>query len=152
VEARPTAGEGVVADEIVAFLKHANADKENCFRLVRFHDAEADGEFTFLTNHRDLPAATVAAIYKQRWQVELFFKAIKQNLRIKTFVGTSANALKIQIWTAWIALLLIRYLQLRSKMAWHLSRFIALLRHQLFVYRDPGSSWTGLSMAHSGST
>jgi hypothetical protein len=54
--------------------------------------------------------------------------------------------------TAWIALLLIRYLQLRSKMAWHLSRFIALLRHQLFVYRDPGSSWTGLSMAHSGST
>jgi hypothetical protein len=69
VEARPTAGEGVVADEIVAFLKHANADNENFFRLVRFHDAEADREFIFLTNHRDLPAATVAAIYKQRWQV-----------------------------------------------------------------------------------
>lgn len=136
VEARPAAGEGVVAHEIVAFLKHAKADNENFFRLVRFHDAEADRESTFLTNHRDLPAATVAAIYKQRWQVELFFKAIKQNLRIKTFVGTSANALKIQIWTALIALLLIHYLQLRSKMAWHLSRFIALLRHELFVYRD----------------
>jgi len=68
--------------------------------------------------------------------VALFFKAIKQNLRIKSFVGTSANALKIHIWTALIALLLIRYLQLRSKLAWHLSRFIALLRHQLFVYRD----------------
>lgn len=68
--------------------------------------------------------------------MELFFKAIKQNLRIKTFVGTSANALKIQIWTALIALLLVRYLQLRSKMAWHLSRFIALLRQQLFVHRD----------------
>ena len=74
-------------------------------------------------------ATTIAEIYKQRWQVELYFKAIKENLRIKSFVGTSANALKIQIWTALIALLLIRYLQMRSKMAWHLSRFIALLRH-----------------------
>lgn len=64
------------------------------------------------------------------------FKALKQNLRIKTFVGTSANALKIQIWTALIALLLVRYLQLRSRIHWHLSRFVALLRHQLFVYRD----------------
>ncbi len=136
VESRAAEGQGVVADEIVAFLKHANEDNENFFRLVRYHDPEADREFTFLTNHRELPAATIAAIYKQRWQVELFFKAIKQNLRIKSFVGTSANALKIQIWTALIALLLIRYLQLRSKMTWHLSRFIALLRHQLFVYRD----------------
>ena len=64
------------------------------------------------------------------------FKSIKQNLRIKTFVGTSANALKIQIWTALIALLLVRFLQLRSQVQWHTSRFIALLRRQLFVYRD----------------
>jgi hypothetical protein len=66
----------------------------------------------------------------------LTFKALKHNLKIKTFVGTSANALKIQIWTALIALLLVRYLQLRSRLQWHLSRFVALLRHQLFVYRD----------------
>ncbi|MDZ7639375.1 MAG: hypothetical protein U5J83_14165 [Bryobacterales bacterium] len=64
------------------------------------------------------------------------FKALKQNLRIKSFVGTSANALKTQIWTALIALLLVRFLQLKSKLSWHLSRFIALLRQQLFVYRD----------------
>jgi len=57
-------------------------------------------------------------------------------LRIKTFVGTSANALKIQIWTALIALLLVRFLELRSRLKWHTSRFIALLRRQLFVYRD----------------
>jgi len=68
--------------------------------------------------------------------VELFSKSIKHNLRIKTFVGTSANALKIQIWTALIALLLVRFLQLRSKVQWHTSRFIALLLRQLFVYRD----------------
>ena len=136
VETRPAEGQGVVADEIVAFLKQANEENDNFFRLVRYRDPEGDRKFTFLTNQRELPATTIAEIYKQRWQVELFFKAIKQNLRIKSFVGTSANALKIQIWTASIALLLIRYLQLRSTMAWHLSRFIALLRHQLFVYRD----------------
>jgi len=66
----------------------------------------------------------------------LFFKGLKQNLRIKSFVGTSANALKTQIWIALIALLLVRFLQLKSKVSWHLSRFIALLRQQLFVYRD----------------
>ena len=64
------------------------------------------------------------------------FKALKQNLRIKTFVGTSANALQIQIWTALIAMLLLKYLQLRSRFGWSLSNLAALLRQQLFVYRD----------------
>ena len=63
------------------------------------------------------------------------FRLLKQNLRVKTFVGTSANALKIQIWTALIALLLVKFLQLRSKFSWHLSRLMALLRQQIFVYR-----------------
>ncbi len=67
---------------------------------------------------------------------QLFFKALKQNLRIKTFVGTSANALQIQIWTALIALLLLKYLQLRARFGWSLSNLAALLRQQLFVYRD----------------
>jgi hypothetical protein len=71
---------------------------------------------------------------RQSFTRQLFFKSIKQNLRIKTFVGTSANALKIQIWTALIALLLERFLELRSRLKWHASRFIALLRRQLFVY------------------
>ncbi len=70
----------------------------------------------------------MAAIYKQRWQVELFFKALKQNLRVKTFVGTSANALKIQIWTALISILLLKFLQLRSRLGWSLSRLVALLQ------------------------
>jgi len=73
---------------------------------------------------------------RQRWQIELFFKALKQNLRIKTFVGTSANALQIQVWTALIALLLLKYLQLRARFGWSLSNLAALLRQQLFVYRD----------------
>jgi len=78
----------------------------------------------------------VAAVYKQRWQIELLFKALKQSLRVKTFVGTSANALKTQIWAALIAMLRIKYLQLKATFGWSLSNLVALLRQQLFVYRD----------------
>ena len=81
-------------------------------------------------------AATIAAIYKERWQIELFFKALKQYLKVKSFVGTSANAVHIQIWSALIAMLLVKYLQLRSKLGWALSNLIALLRWNLFTYRD----------------
>jgi IS4 transposase len=83
-----------------------------------------------------LAAATVAEVYKQRWAIELFFKALKQSLRIKTFVGTSANALKTQIWAALIAMLLIKCLQLKATLGWSLSNLVALLRQQLFVYRE----------------
>jgi len=75
-------------------------------------------------------------VYKDRWQIELLFKALKQSLRIKTFVGTTANALKTQIWTALIALLAIKHLQMRASFGWSLSNLVALLRQQLFVYRD----------------
>ena len=68
--------------------------------------------------------------------MELFFKAIKQNLKIKTFLGTSANAVHTQTWTALIAMLVLKYLQLKSTFGWSLSNLAALLRHQLFVYRD----------------
>ncbi|MCW5965375.1 MAG: IS4 family transposase [Bryobacterales bacterium] len=136
VETRTAAGTGVLSDEIIVFAQQATEDTEDFFRLVRYWDEQTKREFTYLTNETDLPAATIAAIYHERWQIELLFKALKQNLRIKSFVGTSANALKTQIWTALIALLLVRFLQLKSKLSWHLSRFIALLRQQLFVYRD----------------
>jgi IS4 transposase len=64
------------------------------------------------------------------------FKALKQSLKIKTFVGTSANALKTQVWTALIAMLVVKYLQMRATFGWSLSNLVALLRQQLFVYRD----------------
>ena len=67
----------------------------------------------FLTNHLTLAAATVAEVYKQRWQIGLFFSALKQSLRVKTFVGTSANTLKTQSWAALIAMLLLKYLHLK---------------------------------------
>ena len=89
-----------------------------------------------LTNHLGLGSTTVARIDHERWQVEVFFRTRKQNLRLKTFVGTSANARKIQIWTALIAMLWLKYLQLRTSYGWSLSNLVALLRPQLFVYRD----------------
>ena len=93
-------------------------------------------ELVLLTNNFRLAASTIAAIYKDRWQVELFFRLLKQQMRIKTFVGTSANAVRIQVWTALIAVLLLHYLQFRSRFAWALSNLVALLRWNLFSYRD----------------
>jgi hypothetical protein len=105
-------------------------------RLVTIWDEHKQEQLTFLTNHPKLAATTVARIYKERWQIELFFKALKQLLRVKTFVGTSANALKTQIWIALIAMLVLKYLHLKSQFGWSLSNLVALVRQQLFVYRD----------------
>jgi len=105
-------------------------------RLVTIWDEEKQEEITFLTNHLKFGATTIARIYKERWQIELFFKALKQLLRVKTFVGTSANALKTQIWIALIAILVLKYLHLKSQYGWSLSNLVALVRQQLFVYRN----------------
>jgi hypothetical protein len=127
----------ILQDELIE-LSGANAE-EKCpypLRLITLYDPETDKILAFLTNHMDLGATTIAAIYKDRWQIEIFFKALKQNLKIKTFVGTSANAVKIQIWTALIAILILRFLQLRSTFHWSLSNLVALLRMNLFTHRD----------------
>ncbi len=105
-------------------------------RRLEVHVPEWGESLVLLTNHLGLGPTTVARLYRERWQVEVFFRALKQNLRLKSFVGTSANALKIQIWTALIALLLLKYLQLRASYGWSLSNLVALLRQQLFTYRD----------------
>jgi len=128
--------QGLLRDQVICSYQQARAGQECYFRRVEFYDKEQDRVLVFVTDHLKLAAATVAEVYKQRWQIELFFKALKQSLRIKTFVGTSANALKTQIWAALIAILLIKYLQLKATFGWSLSNLVALLRQQLFVYRD----------------
>ena len=127
---------GVLRDQVIFFYKLAHAGVECFFRRVEYYDEEQDRVLVFLSNHLGLSPATIAAVYKERWAIELFFKALKQKLRVKTFVGTSANALQTQIWAALIAMLLIKYLQLKSAFNWSLSNLVALLRQQLFVYRD----------------
>ena len=138
VERRSVPEYGAVRRDEIIFLHRAvrTGNYDLFLRRIEVWDQTQQRTLVFLTNHRGFAASTIAAVYRQRWQIELFFKALKQNLRIKTFVGTSSNALQIQIWTALIALLVLKYLQLRARFGWSLSNLAALLRQQLFVYRD----------------
>jgi len=135
---RPVPARGpILADEIIQLTSPHAA--ERCaipLRQVVIWDAAQERPLTFLTNIMHLAASTVAAIYKERWQIELLFKALKQHLKIKTLVGTSKNAVQIQIWTALIAMLLLKFLQLTSTWTWSLSNLAALLRFNLLTYRD----------------
>ena len=127
----------VVGDQRIRLSSdHARRDCPQLLRRVLAVHPETGQTLVFLTNLHHLSASTIAAIYKDRWQVELFFKALKQNLKIKTFVGTSANAVKTQIWTALICMLLLRYLLLKSRFGWSLANLVALLRMNLFTHRD----------------
>ena len=127
----------VLRDQIICFPRLAREGEEPVlFRRVEIWSEEKRESIVFLSNLLQFGATTIAAIFKDRWQVELFFKALKQNLKIKTFVGTSANAVKTQVWTALIAILVLKYLQLKSTFNWSLSNLAAPLRQQLFFYRD----------------
>jgi IS4 transposase len=138
VEKREVVSRGnVKSDEIIELTSEQG--RERCpsrLRQVVVWDAERKEELVFLTNIFHLAASTIGAIYKDRWQIELFFKALKQNLKIKTFVGTSENAVNVQIWTALIAMLLLKFLLLKSTWAWSLSNLAAMLRFNLLTYRD----------------
>lgn len=105
-------------------------------RLVKIWDKELNCEMTFMTNNFCWTAITVTEIYKERWNIEIFFKSLKQHLRIKTFIGTSPNAVMIQIWTALIAMLLLTFLKAKAEYQWHLSNLITFVRLNLFVKID----------------
>lgn len=105
----------ILGDYKVKLTNSKNINLTNEYRVVRFLDTESKKEYEFITNNFTLCANTIADIYKSRWDIELFFKWIKQNLRIKTFIGTSENAVKIQIYSALIALLLTKFLKFISK-------------------------------------
>ena len=127
----------VTRDQIVSLPGLAKAGEEPVlFRRIEYWNEDKSETLVFFSNLLHLAASTIASIYKDRWQVELFFKALKQTLKIKTFVGTSANAVRTQVWTALIAMLVLKYLQMKSKFSWSLSTLAALLRQQLFFYRD----------------
>jgi IS4 transposase len=137
VEKRQVTHKNVLSDKIIHLDGFYSA--QNCshnLRVVEFYDEVHDRIFEFLTNNMKLSAVTIAAIYKERWAIENFFKALKQYLKIKTFVGTSSNAVKTQIWTALISILLLKYMQLKSTFSWSLSNLAALIRMNLFTYRN----------------
>ncbi|MCG2812779.1 MAG: IS4 family transposase [Candidatus Aminicenantes bacterium] len=124
----------ILSDEIIEFRGfYARQDCPDRMRRIVVLDKDKGEEIVLLTNILHFGATTIAAIYKDRWQIEIFFKALKQNLKVKTFVGTSENALKIQIWTALIAMLLLKYLQFKSRHKWSLSNLVFLLQRNLFT-------------------
>ena len=121
--------------EIIALGSH-HYRQTTRLRRIEVWVEERQEILVLLSNHLSFGSSTIVQIYRERWRIEVFFRYLQQNLRIKTFVGTSANALHIQIWTALIAILLLKYLQLRARYGWLLSNLVALLHQQLFVYRD----------------
>jgi hypothetical protein len=134
---QPPQNRNILADEIIQLTgKDAWKRCPYSLRRVVLRDPVKKEEVVFLTNNLKLGASTIASIYRDRWQIEVFFKELKQNLKVKTFVGTKPNALKTQIWTALIAMLILKFLQLKSELGWSLSNLVALLRWNLFTYRD----------------
>ena len=129
-------GKNILRDEVILLCSQQEIGPEARLRRVEVWVEDKEESMVFVTNNFKLAASTIAAIYKERWQIELFFKALKQSMKIKTFVGTTENAVQTQIWTALIAMLLIKSLQIKSTFDWSLSNLVALLRQQLFVYRD----------------
>ena len=137
-ESRPVPANSPVRKDELGRLNFfvAGAPCRHDLRRIEVWVPEKQQTLVLLTNNLHLSATTIAAIYKERWQIELFFKTLKQQLKIKTFVGTSSNAVHVQIWTALIAVLVLKYLQFRSRFGWALSNLVALLRWNLFSYRD----------------
>jgi len=128
---RPILGD----EEIVLTGKAAQAGLEQTLRRVVVWDEQEQREIVLLTNHLGFGATTVARLYKERWQIETFFKALKQHLKIKTFVGVTENAVQIQIWTALVAMLLLKMQQMRATFGWSLSNLAALFRLNLLAHR-----------------
>lgn len=130
-------GKKVLSDERIALkgpLTKKRYPKE--LRLIRFYDTEHKKTLTFLTNNFRLSSTTIASIYKSRWQIELFFKWIKQNLKIKSFLGTSKNAVMTQIWIAMIYYLLLSYIKYQTKYGHSLLQLSRVVREMLFERKN----------------
>lgn len=129
-------GSGVLSDEIIRYSSKKNKERRlKPVRKIVYRDDETDKKFTFITNHLGWSAKTIAAIYKQRWQVELFFKWIKQNLKIKSFIGTSMNAVITQIMVALCVYLILAWMKFTFSINQSLMQITRLLQMNLFVTR-----------------
>ena len=128
---------GLTCDQTIEFTGQQTSKK--CpikLRRIGYRDPLTGNRYVFLTNHFKLSAKTIANIYKSRWQVELFFKWIKQNLKIKSFVGTSKNAVLTQIWIAMCVYLILAFIKFQSKLTKSMQQILRLLQLNLFEKRD----------------
>lgn len=127
---------GLTSDQTIQLTGTKAANCPISLRRIGYTDVQTGKRYYFLTNHFDLAAATIAEIYKARWQIELFFKWIKQNLKIKSFLGTTKNAVMTQIWIAICVYLLLAYLKFASVIGKSLQEILRLLQLNLFERRD----------------
>lgn len=133
----PVTHKDIYSDHIIEFTNfYARKDCPDRLRRIRSKDPKTGKIIVILTNNFAWSAKTIAMIYKDRWQIELFFKAIKQLLKVKSFVGTSQNALLSQLWVALIAYLLLAYLKFKSKFSWSLYTLCAVLPTNIFSKRN----------------
>jgi len=114
-------------------------------------------QFEFQTNNLELPAETIALIYKKRWQIETLFKQLKQNFPLKYFLGDNVNAIEIQIWVSLIIQLIMLVIQRKSERKWAYSNMVSVIRYHLMTYMDlfkflknPDSDWENLTTKPSG--
>ncbi len=136
IKAHPASGP-VLADELIRLSSPQGlAAYPEVLRRVHYQDPKTGQEYVFLTNRLELAALKIAELYRRRWQIELFFKWLKQNLKIKAFYGTSKNAVLIQIWTALIAYLLLVWLKFKSQVGWGLLEFSRLAQIMLMERCD----------------
>ena len=136
-ERRVPKNSSIQSDRVIRLV--GSVAEKKCRHLLRrvvVWDEANQRQIVLLSNHLEFGATTIAAIYQDRWEIELFFKTLKQHLKVRTFVGTSENALRIQIWTALIALLLLKWLHYQSHLSWSFSNLATMLRLNLFTYRD----------------
>lgn len=127
----------ILVDEYIELSEEKTKEKyPKKLRRVVVYDPINDQTIELITNQFSWTANTISELYKARWQIEIFFKEIKQLLKIKSFLGTSTNAVLIQIWTALITILILKYLKACSKYSWHLSNMVAFLRLNLLVKFD----------------
>lgn len=124
----------IIKDELIELKTPASKKKYgNRLRRVAIWDEKNQQTIELITNQMTWTASTISELYKSRWQIEIFFREIKQNLHIKSFVGTTENAVMIQIWTALITILILKALKAMAKYKWHLSNLIAFIRLNIFV-------------------
>ncbi len=138
----------VLKDEEVVLYYGENKKQAHRTRRIAYWDDENQRLFEFISNNFELSAEKIALIYKQRWQIELLFKQLKQNFPLRYFLGDNENAIEIQIWAAMLANLLISLVKSKVKRAWAFSNMVSLIRNQLMSYvniyrflEDPEGCW-----------
>jgi hypothetical protein len=129
--------EHILSDEDIKLTGLRTANKyPKDLRIVKVYDEKNDQYMILLTNQLTWTAQTISQLYKSRWDIEVFFKHLKQLFQIKSFVGTSENAVQIQMWCSLISILLLSYIKSKAKHPWHMSNLIAFLRLNMFVKID----------------